>query len=172
MMFAKQMRKLLNTLPVMIFAKQMSKMLNTLLMMMEAGRREKGYIAKVLTCNWIFNRYTSKTHPQKRFKTSQLKCPKHGLHDEGASIIAKRHKFKIIESTLKQKLTSDLLLLSETESEERSFLSLFWLTERKSENEGTGWLSLAKKKGDKRRISACLTDYNLEIVWIYFSSEK
>ena len=27
------------------------KMLSTLLMMMEAGRREKGYIAKVLTCN-------------------------------------------------------------------------------------------------------------------------
>ena len=42
-----------------------------------------------------------------------MKCPKHGLHDEGASIVAKRHEFKIIESTLKQKLTSDLLLLSE-----------------------------------------------------------
>ena len=48
---------------------------------------------------------------QERFKISQLKCPKHGLHDEGASIIAKRRKFKIIESTLKQKLTTDLLLL-------------------------------------------------------------
>ena len=40
-----------DTLPVMIFAKQMSQMINTLLMMMEAGRREKGYIAEVLTCN-------------------------------------------------------------------------------------------------------------------------
>ena len=105
------MRKLINTLPVMIFAKQMSQMINSLLMMMEAGRREKGYIAEVLTCDWIFNRYTSKTHPQERFKISQLKCLKHGLHDEGASIIAKPHKFKIIESTIKQKLTSDLLLL-------------------------------------------------------------
>ena len=45
------MRKMINTLPGMIFAKQMSKMLNTLLMIKEAGRREKGYIAEVLTCD-------------------------------------------------------------------------------------------------------------------------
>ena len=49
--FTKQVRKVINTLPVMIFAKQMSQMINTLLMMMEAGRREKGYIAEVLTCD-------------------------------------------------------------------------------------------------------------------------
>ena len=49
--FTKQVRKVINTLPVMIFAKQMSQMINTHLMMMEVGRREKGYIAEVLTCD-------------------------------------------------------------------------------------------------------------------------